>query len=220
MVAFIFFLMATIILMDFWLIGKIIFIIGTLFFFLFAAVTSFEKADKFYMESKSRIKMMWQIALNGQLNEPEKENIEDQCFPYYPYHVTARELVGFLNLNPGPVESLSIVYINKKTNLFYFKQFEGSQYNVEVKIKELIGNMHEDGFDTITLLHSHPGKVSPSKQDIASTKALMLYVVSLGLKFDDHIIYNKDNNMYYSFYENRLIDSFEQEIINFVSSIK
>lgn len=113
-------------------------------------------------------------------------------------------------------ESFAIMFINKDIDEFYFEVFEGWVYGVNLKISEITGKEREKGFDNVMIFHNHPGDVKPSDNDILTTKKLVLYTTSIGISLDDHIIFNNDD--YYSFKENGIIDVMKTDIKIFIKS--
>lgn len=71
--------------------------------------------------------------------------------------------------------------------------------------REIFKGAYLNGAVSIILVHNHPtGYVTPSNQDIETTKKIMEVGHLLGIKIDDHIIIGKDK--YYSFFENSILD--------------
>lgn len=89
----------------------------------------------------------------------------------------------------------------KKTQLLFIGTIN---YSV-VHPREIFKGAYLNGAVSMILVHNHPtGNVTPSKQDIETTKRMIEISKLLGIKIDDHIIIGKDQ--YYSFFENCILD--------------
>ena len=66
---------------------------------------------------------------------------------------------------------------------------------------------------SIILCHNHPScDLEPSADDIAITRTLVRAAGSVGITVHDHLIISMDNDCYFSFADQGLIQKFRSEI--------
>lgn len=120
--------------------------------------------------------------------------------------------------NPEAIwEATRYLFINKKQELFYCLYFNNHQELIERKLlfmgtinqsithpREVFKEAYKVSASSIICLHNHPsGNLTPSKEDIRFTEALVKIGTLQGIPVLDHIIVNEDS--YYSFYDHHNI---------------
>ncbi len=120
--------------------------------------------------------------------------------------------------NPEAIwEATRYLFINKKQELFYCLYFNNHQELIERKLlfmgtinqsithpREVFKEAYKLSASSIICLHNHPsGNLTPSKEDIRFTEALVKIGTLQGIPVLDHIIVNEDS--YYSFYDHHNI---------------
>jgi len=79
-------------------------------------------------------------------------------------------------------------------------------------IRDILQNAIKHNAPSIIVAHNHPsGSTTPSKDDKAFTKSLMMATKATGISFFDHIIIG--DNRYFSFTDEGLIEKYEMKAI-------
>ncbi len=95
--------------------------------------------------------------------------------------------------------------------------FEGTLDKTPFYPREILKHAIKIGAKNIILAHNHPsGNITPSKQDIISTKRLIIASLSMDIDMLDHIIIGMPEE-FYSFEEHGLIKSMRDEALHIIS---
>ncbi len=113
--------------------------------------------------------------------------------------------------NRSFVEKFVVSFLNKRYELIKdleFCDYEQSEVGMDVqRISEEI-SIHKPTY--VVLSHNHvSGNVEPSKQDILSTKKMLLICDIYGVKILDHVIVS--NKKTFSFYSEGLLDELKKQ---------
>ena len=100
-------------------------------------------------------------------------------------------------------ETFYCLYLNSKKELIERKLlFMGTLNRSVVHPREIFKEAYNLSASSIVCMHNHPsGDITPSREDIRLTEALMEIGNMNGIPIIDHVIFGK--NAYYSFYEER-----------------
>lgn len=130
---------------------------------------------------------------------------------------TKREEKVKLN-NPSSIyKSSKYLFYDKKQEYFYCLYFDNKQRLIERKLlfmgtinqsivhpREVFKEAYLLSASSIVCMHNHPsGDVTPSREDIELTKALVKIGQVANIPVVDHIVVS--NEKYYSFYENDIL---------------
>ena len=94
------------------------------------------------------------------------------------------------------------IYVNTKKEVIERKLlFMGTLNHSIAHPREIFKHAYLDSASGIICIHNHPsGDITPSREDINLTRALVETGYMSGIPLLDHIIIGEDN--YYSFYDN------------------
>ncbi len=124
-----------------------------------------------------------------------------ECINYFKTFIISKD-----------VEQLYIFCLDGKYQLKKtIKVLKGKENHVEIPLKEFTEKIAGEKYVYALLMHTHTGSnVKPTEADVTATLRFMTICQSMGMKLHDHIIMNE--NKYYSFRNNGVIDDMERGI--------
>jgi len=128
----------------------------------------------------------------------------------------------FKNLCHGAnKEAVYVLFMDAKNKVAGNKLMgEGTLTQSLLYPREIINEALKKGALSLVVIHNHPsGDPSPSENDRKITKKLIFAVREMDIVLLDHIIVGSEGKGYYSFYEEGLIDKYNNDYKNLVNHI-
>lgn len=108
--------------------------------------------------------------------------------------VTADDLVKTcLNQNNDwNLESLWVAHVDERCCCTHFKRYRGSVDEVDLPVRDIIGDVGRLGSEGLVMAHNHPsGNPIPSDADVNATRRLACAAETIGTVVLDHLIFAK-----------------------------
>ena len=115
------------------------------------------------------------------------------------------------------VEEMYMVCLSPSSKVVAVEKIsEGTSGEANVSIRKITDKLGKTNVNSAIVAHNHPkGKAEPSKADDKFTKALVTTLAINGCHLVDHIII-AENNEFYSYRNNGLIDKYKNEIAELI----
>ena len=97
-----------------------------------------------------------------------------------------------------PIEKMHILFLNQGLRLIHSEMHQkGTIDHIPVYPREILKRALDLNASAVVMMHNHPsGDASPSKSDIEATKEVQRLLETVGIRFVDHLIIGKGQNVY------------------------
>ena len=108
-----------------------------------------------------------------------------------------------------PREHFTVIALSSKYKVLSIRtMFIGTSNRCLIHQRQVFTSLVKDEADAFIIAHNHPsGDVTPSPEDIETTKTFIEASKIMGINFLDHIVISANCSNYYSFLENELLFS-------------
>ena len=96
------------------------------------------------------------------------------------------------------IEKMHILFLNQGLRLIHSEMHQkGTIDHIPVYPREILKRALDLNASAVVMMHNHPsGDASPSKSDIEATKKVQRLLETVGIRFVDHLIIGKGQNVY------------------------
>ena len=96
------------------------------------------------------------------------------------------------------IEKMHILFLNRGLRLIHSEMHQkGTIDHIPVYPREILKRALDLNASAVVMMHNHPsGDASPSKSDIEATKEVQRLLETVGIRFVDHLIIGKGQNVY------------------------
>ncbi len=96
------------------------------------------------------------------------------------------------------IEKMHILFLNQGLRLIHSEMHQkGTIDHIPVYPREILKRALDLNASAVVMMHNHPsGDASPSKSDIEATKEVQRLLETVGIRFVDHLIIGKGQNVY------------------------
>ena len=127
----------------------------------------------------------------------------------------------FKTISPIDKEVVYAIFLNAKNKIIDFDKIsDGTLTQSLLYPREIVKTCLELGALSIVICHNHPsGDPQPSENDKKITKKLLFATKEMDIVILDHIILGGKRKQYYSFYEEGLIDKYNNDYKHLQSTL-